>query len=300
LQERGEKDLDFVIWREVDTDELYRFNPNNPVGAFWEKAMFASLPFNTEIGGLATVYPTKEALATKMSVNVDNITRFEIIGDDIYCRMEQEYEIGSLGLWDFSVPGNNICTFYRDLDSKLTSVGQFAFQTMSTLTEFTYGNNVTHIGWGAFEGTGLTTITLKQSIQGLGQSVFKDCLSLTEVIIEEGCELIINPDMVNNPNLSNNIFEGAAMTELIFPRSTTFLPPNYFSELVPNLTTLILPGVTQIGTREAYNATFTGLPNGVTISCNLALETSGLAGIVDEDVQWAIDNKAATVGYPYQ
>ena len=59
----------------------------------------------------------------------------------------------------------------------VTSIGEWAFSRCSGLTSVTIGNSVRRIGEDAFRGcTGLTSVTIPNSVTSIGNSAFNDCM----------------------------------------------------------------------------------------------------------------------------
>lgn len=102
----------------------------------------------------------------------------------------------------------------------LTIIDSYAFQGCSTLNNLVVPNTVTTIGTGAFEASGLISITLSSKLNKIPMSCFADCSWLTTVNIPDGIEeissyafsscsclkKIIIPNLVKT--LGNNIFYG--------------------------------------------------------------------------------------------
>ena len=66
----------------------------------------------------------------------------------------------------------------------MTSIGSSAFYKCSGLTSVTIGNSVTSIGSYAFyECSGLTSVTIPNSVTSIGYSAFNGCSGLTSVTI---------------------------------------------------------------------------------------------------------------------
>ena len=75
--------------------------------------------------------------------------------------------------------------------SSLTTIGDYAFEGCTGLTELTFGENVSTIEYGAFGGcTGLTELTLSGNITTIGSSAFGGCTGLTELTLGENIETI--------------------------------------------------------------------------------------------------------------
>ncbi len=118
------------------------------------------------------------------------------------------------------------------------SIGEYAFKGCSGLTELTLPNSVTSIGWSAFEGcTGLTELTLPSSVTSIGESAFDGCSGLTKLTL---------PNSITS--IGNCVFYGCrGLTELTLPNSVTSIGWSAFQGC-SGLTELILPNsVTSIG-----------------------------------------------------
>ncbi|MBQ5642624.1 MAG: leucine-rich repeat domain-containing protein, partial [Bacteroidaceae bacterium] len=67
----------------------------------------------------------------------------------------------------------------------------YAFYYCSGLTSVTIGNSVTSIGSSAFRGcSGLTSVTIGNSVKSIGESAFEGCKGLTSVTIGNSVEII--------------------------------------------------------------------------------------------------------------
>ena len=119
----------------------------------------------------------------------------------------------------------------------VTSIGASAFNLCSGLTSVTIPNTVTSIGNGAFtECTGLTTVTIPNSVHSLAASVFTDCYNLTSVTIGNSVTNIgvscfsycNNLTSVTIPNSVTSIGDEAfyscsAISSVTIPASVTFM-----------------------------------------------------------------------------
>ncbi|MBE0655167.1 MAG: leucine-rich repeat domain-containing protein [Bacteroidales bacterium] len=65
----------------------------------------------------------------------------------------------------------------------VTCIGDVAFYECTGLTSITIPNSVTSIGWEAFYGcTGLTSLTIPNSVTSIGDWAFYNCTGLTSII----------------------------------------------------------------------------------------------------------------------
>jgi hypothetical protein len=77
------------------------------------------------------------------------------------------------------------------IPNSVTSIGDFAFEGCTSLTNVTIPNSVTSIGWGAFENcSGLTCVTIGNSVTSIGEGAFEYCTSLTSVTIPDSVTVI--------------------------------------------------------------------------------------------------------------
>ena len=74
----------------------------------------------------------------------------------------------------------------------VTSIRFECFMGCRDLTSVTFPSTLTVIKNWAFNGTGLTTVTIPKTLTEIQVGAFADCLSLTEIIVEEG-----NPNYIS-------------------------------------------------------------------------------------------------------
>jgi hypothetical protein len=178
--------------------------------------------------------------------------------------------------------------------SELTNIGQFAFQSCSSLTSLAIPNSVTSIGQYAFSDCiSLTSLEIPNSVTSIERSIIQGCQSLTSFKFSSsvtsintyqlfsGCTSLISIDVdILNHNYSSLLgvlFNKSATTLLVYPRgligsytipdSVTSIDLDAFGDCT-NLTNVIIPNsVTSIGDsafKSCANLTNVIIPNSVT------------------------------------
>ncbi len=150
---------------------------------------------------------------------------------------------------------------------KVTGIGQSAFERSSGLTSITIPNSVTNIGMGAFYNcSSLTSITIPNSVTSIGERAFRNCSGLTSIVVENGN---IKYDSHDNCNAiietaSNTLIQGCKTT--IIPNSVKSIGNYAFSSC--GLTSVTIPNsIKSIGNYafdECSELTSITIPNSVT------------------------------------
>ena len=181
--------------------------------------------------------------------------------------------------------GNSNITSFDELQyfTGLTEIGDEAFRSCSGLTSVTIPNSVTNFGFRAFGScSGLTSVTIPNSVTSIGDA-FYNCSGLTSVII---------PNSVTS--IGDNAFSRCSgLTSITIPNSVTSIGDYAFS-YCDGLTSVTIPNsVTSIG-----HATFSycdgltsvTIPNSVTSIGHQAFSAcSGLTSIT-------IPNSVTSIG----
>lgn len=138
---------------------------------------------------------------------------------------------------------------YKGYEYKVTSIGKYAFEDCSGLTEVVFPENVTSIGEFAFSDcTGMIKISLPEGLISIGIRAFSDCSGLTEVVIPE-----------NVMSIGESAFSDCTgMTKISLPEGLTNIGRHAFSDCT-SLTEVVIPeNVTSIGEfafTDCYNLT---------------------------------------------
>ena len=150
------------------------------------------------------------------------------------------YSVTSIGEWAF-----DNCTGLTNIyiPNSVTSIGKGAFYLCSGLTSVTIPDSVTSIGEGAFWGcTSLTNITIPNSVTSIGDGAFADCSGLASIDI---------PNSVTT--IGDNAFDCCwNLTSVTIGNSVTSIGDNAFSQCT-SLTSITIPNsVISIG-RGAFS-----------------------------------------------
>ena len=139
----------------------------------------------------------------------------------------------------------------------VTKIQKLAFYDCTGLTSISIPNSVTCIGRAAFYNcTGLTSIFIPNAMTSIGRNAFQDCTGLTSIAL---------PNSITS--IDTSVFRGCTrLTSLSIPNSVTRIETAAFSGC-SSLTGLTIPNsVTSLGVGTFYNCTgltSVSLPNSI-------------------------------------
>ena len=173
---------------------------------------------------------------------------------------------------------------YMNRTLKVTSIRNSAFFGCSGLTSITIGNSVTSIEWCAFEGcSGLTSITIPNSVTSIGSSAFYRCSGLTSVTIGNSVTSIG----------SGAFYRCSGLTSINIPNSVTSIGSCAFFCCYKLTSVTIGNSVTSIGGSAFWycsSLTSVTIPNSVTsIGSGAFSGCSGLTSVT-------IPNSVTSIG----
>ena len=178
------------------------------------------------------------------------------------------------------------------IEDGVTSIGNKAFDSCSSLTSITIPNSVTNIGAAAFDSCGsLTSITIPGSVTSIGTVAFYNCSSLTSITIPNsvtsiGASAFYNcrsltsitiPDRVTS--IESRAFTGcSSLTSITIPDSVTSIGYATFAGC-SSLTSITIPdSVTSIG--ESAFSNCSSLQT-ISLSCKSTLKRSDFGDQAD-------------------
>lgn len=144
------------------------------------------------------------------------------------------------------------------LPDSITRIEDYAFAGTDSLINMVLPDKVSYLGDGAFHNSNLVYISVPNSLQFMGDYVFKDCHSLTSIYIPFGVTRIGECAFYNCTSL----------TEISIPDSVTEIAPSAFGYCVKLGYVDIPESVTSIGIRAFYhcrNLKNMEIPEGVSI-----------------------------------
>ncbi len=127
----------------------------------------------------------------------------------------------------------------------VTAISDYGFWGCTGLTGITIPDSVTHIGDAAFKGcTGLTTVTIGKGVTEISGYAFAGCTGLTDITI---------PDSVTT--IGSKAFSESGLTGITIPDSVTSMDVFAFSDCTGLTTAVIGGGVAEISSYAFQNCT---------------------------------------------
>ena len=145
-------------------------------------------------------------------------------------------------------------------------IAEYAFRDCSGITNVTIPNSVTHIGDNAFNDcSGLISVTIPSSVISFGEFAFSGCTAMTSLTIDSGLtsigygafsgcsglKSVTIPDSVTG--IENYAFSNCGLTSVTIPASVKLIGEYAFAH--SDLTSLTLLGSTRLGMRAFFCCT---------------------------------------------
>lgn len=205
------------------------------------------------------------ATATAYDFEVDGIY-YNIIGNNVAvtCKEYSNYNIYSDYSGDVTIP--EVVTYNGNTYS-VTEIGRYAFFCCTGLTSITLHNSIIGIGNCAFSGcNGLTNITIPNSVYIIDENAFSDCTGLTSITLPNALTAIENNlflrctglKSVTIPNSVKLIYKDAfngctGLTSITIPNSVTVIYEGAFSGCNGLTSINIGDSVIRIGNKAFFN-----------------------------------------------
>jgi len=163
------------------------------------------------------------------------------------------------------------------IEEGVTSIGESAFETCSSLREVDLPDSLTSLGMYAFSGAALTEITIPDGVTVIPNSAFYGCSSLSSVTIPDGvtsiedfaftfCPLTALNLPQNLTSIGSRAFMGCrSIATLTIPDTVTNIGAGAFSGCISLQEVTIPAGITSIGNQafssgtSLASATFIGM-----------------------------------------
>jgi len=108
----------------------------------------------------------------------------------------------SIGSWAFTGCTGMVTFQIHSTNSNLTTIGQYAFQSCSSLTSIILPNSLTTLSMGAlYLCSSLTSLTVQSGVTILNSDVFRGCTSLTTLVIPTSVTTFSTNSLSNTTSL---------------------------------------------------------------------------------------------------
>ena len=130
----------------------------------------------------------------------------------------------------------------------MTKIGDRAYYNCTILSSVVIPDNVTEIGYDAFNGSGFTSINIPKSMATIGEEAFKGCSNLIPIIIPESVAVIEAYAFKECDNLTSvTILNGEIRIKLNYSDS----PDEIFDEC-PSFEHIYVPADTTAHFKEIF------------------------------------------------
>ncbi len=159
---------------------------------------------------------------------------------------------GKGAMYNYSVTNNQPWYNYKDditsveIENGITSIGNSAFYSCTSLKSITIPDSVTSIGNSAFfDCSSLTSITIPDSVTSIGKNAFYNCTSLTSV------EMSKNVTSIDY----NAFYNCTSLTSITIPDSVTSIGNTAFYNCTSLTSVEMSKNITSINYSAFYNCT---------------------------------------------
>jgi len=128
----------------------------------------------------------------------------------------------------------------------VTSIGDWAFGGITTLTSVTLNEGLQTIGGCAFAETSITEITVPSTVMSIYSGAFERIITLTSVTLNEGLQTI-----------GNGAFQGTSITEIVIPSTVTSIFHFAFWDITTLTSVTLNEGLQTIGHQAFFGTSIT-------------------------------------------